>query len=265
MERESIFDLSGRVALVTGGGSGLGKVFCESMAEFGADVACCDIIEDTAQETAELISRYGHKRQVIRADISQPDEVEYMVEQTVTKLGAIDILFNNAGIATVPTKIHEMSINDWDRVMAVNLRGVFLCTRAVLPVMINQKRGCIVNISSIAGIKAVNPRVLPQANYSAAKAGVVSLTRQAAMEYARDGIRVNCIVPGHHTGTRIAPLGPKWGKQELQRFEEMVARSNPMGRVGQPSELKGLAVYLASDASSYVTGQIFVQDGGASV
>ena len=260
---KNIFDLSGKVALVTGGGSGFGRVFCKALAEFGADIACCDINEKSAGETIELVKPFGHRTFVIKADVSQPDEVQHMVDETIKNLGTIDILFNNAGISTVPTKVHEMPLEDWDRVMAVNLRGNFLCTRAVLPAMLNQKRGVIINIASVAGLKATHPEIFPHANYSASKAGVIGLTRQTAIEYARYGIRVNCIAPGFHEGTALsAGWGEKWTKERQAKFDQMMARGRPMGRSGQAEDMKGLAVYLASDASGFVTGQVFVQDGG---
>lgn len=266
MTERSIFDVSGRVALVTGGGSGFGRVFCETMAEFGADVACCDINKEWAQETAKVISKFGHRALVIEADVSKPDEVQHMINKTVAQLGTIDILFNNAGISTNPAKIHEILIEDWERVIAINLLGVFLCMRAVLPVMIKQKRGSIINISSVVGIKATDPETFPHANYAASKAGVISLTKQGAIEYAKDGIRVNCIALGFHEGTR---LGAEWRaslpKEKLRARDEWIIKSTPMGRKGVPHEIKGLAIYLASDASSFVTGQIFIQDGGITI
>jgi NAD(P)-dependent dehydrogenase (short-subunit alcohol dehydrogenase family) len=236
------------------------------MAEFGADVVCCDISESKARETADLISSFGYRTLAIKADISKPDEVEFMVNKTVAKMGTLDILVNNAGISTIPAKVHELSIEDWDRAMAVNLKGVFLCIRAALPVMIKQKKGCIINISSVAAIRATNPKIFPHTNYSVSKAGVISLTRQAAAEYAKDGIRVNCIVLGFHRGTSLgAEWRASWPEEKRQRWEEIISKSCPMGRTGKPSEVKGLAIYLASDASSFVTGQTFVQDGGQSL
>jgi len=264
--KKNIFDLSGKVALITGGGSGFGRVFCKALAEFGADIACCDINEKSARETIELVKPFGHCTFVIKADVSQPESAQRMVDETVKQLGTIDILFNNAGISTVPTKVHEMPVEDWDRVMAVNLRGTFLCTRAVLPIMMAQKSGVIINISSVAGLKATHPEIFPHVNYSASKAGVISLTRQTAIEYARYGIRVNCIAPGFHEGTSIsAGWGEKWTPERQAKFEQMMARGRPLGRPGQPEDMKGLAVFLASDASSFITGQVFIQDGGQSL
>jgi len=263
MTEKGIFDLSGKVALVTGGGSGLGRVFCQALAEFGADVACADINREWAEETVALIEEFGHRTSAIMADVSKPEDVQSMIAATVAELGSLDILVNNAGITTRPAKIHEMAIEDWDELMAINLRGVFLCMRAALPVMIRQQRGCIINISSVFGLVAVDPEIASYCNYSAAKAGVVALTRQAAADYGRNGIRVNAIAPGWHRGTRLsARWRSEWPPEREQRYYQLITEHTPLGRRGEASELKGLIVYLASDASSFVTGQVFAHDGG---
>lgn len=263
MVDKGIFDLLGKVVLITGGGSGLGRVFCEGMAEFGADVVCVDINREWAEETANLINKFGHRTLVIEADVSKPKDVQRMIDDTVKEFGSLDILFNNAGIASRPHRIHEMPIEDWDRLMAINLRGVFLCMRAAIPVMLKQKSGNIINISSILGLVGLRPTLGPQANYSTSKAGVISLTKQAAAEYGKDGIRVNCIAPGWHEGTRIS-LAYREAETpaSTEQRHQLQADLTPMGRRGSASELKGLAIYLASDASSFVTGQVFVHDGG---
>jgi NAD(P)-dependent dehydrogenase (short-subunit alcohol dehydrogenase family) len=265
MTQKSIWDLSGNVALVTGGGSGIGRALCEAMAEFGADVACCDINNEGAQETAQLIRKFGHRTLVIKADLSRPEDVEDTINRAVTDLGSIDILFNNAGVVPPEGKIHETGIEVWDRVMAIDLRGVFLCMRAALPVMIRQKRGSVINISSINGLQTnrASGALLPMASYNAAKAGVIALTRQAALEYAGYGIRVNSIAPGTIGGTNIGrerreALSPEMEKKLL----ETRLGHTLLGRTGKPDDLKGVAVYLASEASSFVTGQTFVIDGG---
>jgi len=259
MTDKGIFDLSGRVALVTAGGRGLGREFCEAMAESGADVACSDIDMGRARETVELIKKFGHQAIAIEADVSKPDQVELMVDQTTEELGTIDILFNNAGIANPPVRLHQLAIEDWDRVMDVGLRGMFLVIRAVLPVMLKQKRGSIINTASVAGLMAgCEEYSLPNAApYGVAKHGVIGLTRHAAVAYAREGIRINAIAPGAHL---TWPLSVP--REEMEKIHNKIAKFIPMGRLGNPSEIKGLAVYLASDASSYVTGSTFVQDGG---
>jgi len=255
MSDKGIFDLSGRVALVTGGGHGLGREYCEAMAEFGADVACNDIDAGLAQETVELIRKHGHRAIAIQGDVSKQDEIERIVNRTVAEFGTIDILFCNAGIPTRPAAIplHELAIEEWDRLMNLNLRGTFLCMRAVLPVMLSKKRGSIIITSSAAGVAA---RVqVNRAAYGASKAGLIGLTKHAAVAYAKDGIRINAIAPGwHSTGPLSIP-----NYEELEKF---YSKFTPLGRVAKASEIRGVAVYLASDASSYVTGQVFVQDGG---
>ena len=262
-----LFQLDGRVALVTGGARGLGRVFCEALAEFGADIAIGDINEEGALKTMELVRNFGRKSLAVRADVSHPADVQHMVEETVEKLGAIDILINNAGITTKANRVADMPIEDWDRVLGVDLKGVFLCTRAVLPVMIKQGRGNIINISSVYGIRPLfqTCQSNPNAHYAAAKAGVVSLTKETALEYAREGIRVNAIAPGFYGG-KLAQWRDTPGEEERRRkFEEAIADITPMGRRGVPPELKGLVLYLASDASSFVTGQVFSSDGGVCI
>jgi NAD(P)-dependent dehydrogenase (short-subunit alcohol dehydrogenase family) len=255
MGEKSIFDLSGKVALVTAGGHGLGRAYCEAMAEFGADVACSDMKIELAQETVELIKKFGHRAIAIGADVSKQDHVERMVNQTVSELGTIDILFCNAGIVNNLVKLHEQPIEDWNRVIAVNLTGTFLCMRTVLPIMLEKKRGSIISTASVAGVMCgITPDSAP---YGATKAGIIMLTRHAAVAYAKDGIRINAIAPGLHS-TR--PL--LWPSEVMENMEKMMSQFIPMGRPAAPSEIKGLAVFLASDASSYITGQTFITDGG---
>jgi NAD(P)-dependent dehydrogenase (short-subunit alcohol dehydrogenase family) len=251
------------VALVTGAGSGLGRAICEAMAKHGADVCCIGRTMQTLKDTVELISRFGHRALAIRADISRPEEVEGMVKKAVAEFGTIDILFNNAGISRPATKVGETPIEDWDVVIDINLRGTFLCMRAVLPLMVKQKRGSIINISSIGAFGGAEPEVAPAA-YGASKAGVIALTKFAAVEYAKDGIRINSIAPGMHRTNLANNSDPGRATKREELLNKLVSTNIPMGRIAQPDELEGLAVFLASDASSFVTGQVFVQDGGQS-
>jgi len=243
----------------------LGRVFCAALAEFGADIAIGDIDETGSLQTAKMIKDLSKRTCTVRADVSNPVDVERMVSRALSAFGKIDILINNAGVSARPAKIDQMDIVDWDRVMAVNLKGVFLCTRAVLPVMVKQQKGVVINIASVKGIRPLFhiSEINPKAHYTVAKAGVISLTKETALEYAKAGIRANCIAPGWHAGTRL----DRWRDQteapnERNTQEDIVCRDTPLGRMGHPDELKGLLIYLASDASSFVTGQVFVSDGG---
>jgi NAD(P)-dependent dehydrogenase (short-subunit alcohol dehydrogenase family) len=265
MAKWGIFDLTGKVALITGASRGLGRAFAEAMAEFGADVACVGRDEAKLAETLQIIGKYQHRNIAVKADVTKENEVKRMVDETVRQLGKIDICFNNAGIARPPRPIHETPTEEWDAVIETNLRGVFLCLKYVLAAMVKNKSGSIINISSIAGLRAEVPEVGPAA-YGAAKAGVILLTNIAAMEYAKDNIRVNAIAPGMHKSElgQNNP-GPRPDPAAMEKMtNEYCAQWIPMGRIAEASELKGLAVLLASDASSYITGQVFIEDGGQS-
>jgi NAD(P)-dependent dehydrogenase (short-subunit alcohol dehydrogenase family) len=266
MKKRDIFDLTGKVALVTGASRGLGRAFAEAMAEFGADVACIGRDEAKLAETLKIIGKYGHKAIAIKADVSKEADIKKMVADTVKQLGKIDILFNNAGIGRPPTPIHETPIEEWQAVIDTNLTGVFLCLKHVITAMIKNKKGSIINISSIAGIRAEVPEV-GAAAYGAAKAGVILLTNIAAMEYAKYNIRINCIAPGMHKSelgrNNPGPKPPNFPDME-KMMEKYCREEIPMGRIAEAEELAGLSVLLASDASSYITGQVFAQDGGQS-
>jgi NAD(P)-dependent dehydrogenase (short-subunit alcohol dehydrogenase family) len=265
MADKNIFNLTGKVALITGASRGLGRAFAEAMAQFGADVACVGRDEAKLAETVQIISKYKHRAIAIKADVTQENEVKNMVDEAVKKLGKIDIFFNNAGIARMPTRIHETPTEDWKAVIDTNLTGAFLALKHVLAHMVKNKKGSIINISSIAGLRAEVPEVGPAA-YGASKAGIILLTNIAAIEYAKDGIRVNCIAPGMHKSElgQNNP-GPRPDPAFMEKMINEYCQSwIPMGRMAEASELAGLAVLLASDASSYITGQVFAQDGGQS-
>lgn len=257
-KEHGIFDLSGKTALITGGGSGLGRAFCEAMAEFGADVALTGRTEGKLKETSRLLEKYRHGTLTVQADVSKEDDIKILVEKTISRFGRLDILFCNATDRINFYNIHEMPVEDWDKVMALDLRGVFLLVKEVLPQMMKQKSGSIIIINAIGGLSAGGGKLISKmSGYASAKAGLVGLTKHAAVEYGRYGIRVNAIAPGMHLTDLFAD--PDEG---MKRVIDMHIENTPLGRVGVPGDIKGIAVWLASDASSFVTGQTIVQDGG---
>ena len=259
MSDTDMFNLAGKVSVITGAGSGLGRIFCEAMAEHGSDVVCSDINEAWAEETAGIIAKYGTKTAAVKADVSKHGEVKALFQKVDRDFGRLDILFNNAGISTKGTRLHEMPLEDWNRVIGVNLNGTFMCMQEGIKLMLRQKSGSIINISSILGLSAINPEILSIAHYIASKHAVIGLTKTAAAQYGPDNIRVNAIAPGFIGGTR---LGDVEERDDDESYSNKVTDLTPLRRFGEPEELKGLAVLLASDASSFITGATFVLDGG---
>lgn len=261
MPETNLFNLAGKVSLVTGAGSGLGRIFCEAMAEHGSDVVCSSKSEARAQETAGMIAKYGVRTLVVKADVSKQDEVKALFRKVDKEFGKLDILFNNAGIATKGVKIHEMRLEDWNKVISVNLTGTFLCMQEGIKLMLRQKSGSIINITSILGLVAADPDILAIQHYVASKHGIIGLTKTAAVQYGPDNIRVNAIAPGFYAETKLGDAEERT-EAETEAWAEKVLALTPMKRFGQPEELKGLAVLLASDASSFITGATYVTDGG---
>jgi NAD(P)-dependent dehydrogenase (short-subunit alcohol dehydrogenase family) len=269
MTDKGIFDLSGKTALVTVGSRGIGRAYAEAVAAFGANVAIAARDQGKIDETLAILAKYKVKTLGISADMTREEDIKKMVDQTVKKFGRIDILFNNAGIARPQRPIHEEIVADFDIIINTNLRGPFLVLKYVLPVMMKQNKGAIINTSSTAGIRAEYPEIAPVA-YDAAKAGINIMTQVAAIEYAKYNIRVNCIAPGmHHSelGHDIPMPSTKPDPKQMAAMEERMKetfKDIPMNRFAEADELAGLAVLLASDASSYITGQVIAQDGGRS-
>jgi NAD(P)-dependent dehydrogenase (short-subunit alcohol dehydrogenase family) len=269
MTDKGIFDLNGKVALITGGSRGIGRAYAEAVAAFGANVAIAARDQGKIDETLGILAKYKVKTLGISADMSREEDIKRMVDETIKKFGRIDILFNNAGIARPQRPIHEEIIADFDIIISNDLRGPFLVLKYVLPVMMKQNKGAIINTSSTAGLRAEFPEIAPVA-YCAAKAGINVMTQIAALEYAKYNIRVNCIAPGmHHSELghdSPRPNTPPDSKL-MAVMQERMKKTNediPMNRMAEADELAGLAVLLASDASSYITGQIITQDGGRS-
>jgi len=259
----SLFDLNHAVALVTGGGSGLGREFCRVLAEFGAGVVCVDLYEDRAKETCMMIEEAGHNTMALQGDVSDYQQVRSVFEKVEEAFGRLDILVNNAGITNLPCHIDKMDVQNWQKVIDVNLHGTFYCMKEALKLMLPREKGSIVNVASITGLRGTEPEVALMAPYSTSKAGIIGLTRQAAAEYGSRGIRVNAIAPGWHLGTRLgADAGITRTREQVDSFRAVLSSRTPLKRTGEPTELNGLLMYLASDASSFVTGQVIASDGG---
>jgi sorbose reductase len=249
----SLFDLSGHKALVTGAGQGLGKGMALALAQAGADVAVVDMRAATAQATANEIRQLGRQGLAIQADIARQDEVQAMASAANAALGFIDILVNNAGISShVATE--SMPLSDWQQVMDVNITGAFLCCQAFIAGMAAHSYGRIINIASMSGL-IVN-RGVPQAPYYASKAGLIMLTKAMAAEWGRRNVTVNAIAPGYMR----TPLNEGFLADPARAREW--SEGIPVGRIGEPGDLAGAVVFLASPASSYVTGHALVVDGG---
>jgi NAD(P)-dependent dehydrogenase (short-subunit alcohol dehydrogenase family) len=245
------FSLEDKVAIVTGAGRGIGKAIALGLADAGAAVVVAARTASDIENTAAEIEKKGKKALAVPTDVRLIDQVNNLVNRTVKEFGKIDILVNNAGGSfNVPTM--DLSEGGWDAIVRENLKSVFLCSQTAAKVMMNQKRGAIVNIASIAGLGAYNFN----ASYGAAKAGVISLTKTMAVDLAKYNVRVNAIAPGF-----IATEGI----MQLFGAHPEAAKQIPLARLGNPEDIVGGAIYLASDASLYVTGATLVIDGGLTI
>ncbi|MBB4614290.1 SDR family NAD(P)-dependent oxidoreductase [Novosphingobium taihuense] len=258
---DELFGLNGTTALVTGAGSGLGRVIAEGYAQVGARVVCADLLPDRVDEVVTAIRANGGQAEACVLDVWD----EAAVAQLAKDMGGqpLDVLVNFAGVATPPTMTHELSTADWQRGVGISLTGTFFMTRALLP-NLRANGGSIINVASILGLGGYYPDFpASSADYAASKAGVIGFTRQVAVEYAAEKVRANVIAPGWHGGTRLGDGRRKERtKEEEERFYTEMNRRIPMKRRGDASEILGLALYLASPASAYLTGQVITQDGG---
>jgi 3-oxoacyl-[acyl-carrier protein] reductase len=242
-------NLTDRVAIVTGSGRGIGRAIALKLAELGATVVVSDILAKEAEAVAGEIKAAGGKSLAVIADVSLAADVTRLVEATIKACGRIDILVNNAGIARDKLLL-RMSEEDWDKVLDVDLKSVFLCTKAVLRPMVKQRRGRIISLSSITGITGNKG----QANYASAKAGVIGFTRSIAREVGSHGVTVNAIAPGFIETDMTGQMKEDW-RQEIKR-------NIPLGRFGTPRDVAGAVAFLASDEAGYITGQVLGVDGG---
>jgi NAD(P)-dependent dehydrogenase (short-subunit alcohol dehydrogenase family) len=250
------FSLAGQVGIVTGGGQGLGRTFCHAFAEAGADIVVAELNAETGPVTAAEVATMGRRSLFVRTDVSDRASVGAMVEQVLSTFGKIDFLMNNAGIVQ-HLGAEDVEAEDWQRVLDVNLTGVFTCCQAVGRHMIERRRGSIINIASVSGLIVNVPQC--QASYNASKAAVIHLTRSLASEWATHNIRVNAIAPGYMNTEMARPFfdDPAYGGVWIDAI--------PMKRPGEPEELAPAAVFLASAASSYMTGATLVIDGGYTI
>ena len=251
-----MFDLEGKTAVITGAGSGLGYMIAEAIAEAGADVVCSDIDDESNKNTAEHIRNLGRKAFAVPCDVTNEQEVARLFQATDKEFGRVDIVFTNAGIADpTPSLLHEYKTDDWNKVLAVDLQGVFYTCREALKIMMRQKSGKIITVASMWGMAGASS-VFPIPAYNTAKGAVVNLTRELALQYAPYNIQVNAICPGFFR-TRLAN-----GAYDNPDFVQAITAFTPMGRIAEAEEIKGTALYLASDASNFNAGLMLVTDGG---
>jgi 3-oxoacyl-[acyl-carrier protein] reductase len=242
--------LAGKIAIVTGGARGIGGQIATAFAAEGADVVIADVLgEDVAAPVLESIKKAGRRHLLARTDVSDEDQVRAMVDTALAEFGRVDILVNDAGIVD-QKPFTELEVSDWDRVISVNLRGVFLCTRFVLPGMLERKSGKVINIASQLG----QIGCVEMVHYSASKAGVIGLTKALAREVSARGIQVNAIAPGPILTDMMAEESEEWAARKLAEL--------PMARFGEAHEVAPTAVFLASDDSSYYVGQTLCPNGG---
>jgi gluconate 5-dehydrogenase len=249
---KKLFDLSGRVAIITGGSIGLGRQMAEGLAEMGAHLALCARKKERCEQAAEELKKLGVKALGLACDVKNPDQVREVVEKTVSQFGHVDILINNAGTAW-GAPIEEMKLEHWNKVLETNLTGTFLFSQAVGKFMIPQRRGKIINIASVAGMRGAPPE-FQAIGYHASKGGVIAFTKDLACKWGVHNIQVNAIAPGWFP-THMSQV-------MIERNRETFLKKIPLGRFGNDHDLKGAAVFLASDASDFVTGHTLVVDGG---
>ncbi|MGA3352312.1 MAG: SDR family oxidoreductase [Acidimicrobiales bacterium] len=253
MRVQELFDLSGQAAIVTGGGSGLGRQMAEALAELGSNVVVCARKIDRCQQTAAELEKLGVRSLALACDVRNPDDVDALIKATIAEFGQIDVLVNDAGTSW-GAPAEETPRDGWQKVIDVNLSGLFFVSQAVARTMFEHGGGAIVNIASASAFHGSRAGEMDAVAYTASKGGVVSLTRDLAWKWAPRGIRVNAIAPGWFPSDM--------SKMILDRFGEDFAERIPLGRLGGPDDLKGAIAFLASQASAYVTGQVLLVDGG---
>lgn len=251
-----LFNLKGKVAIITGGGQGIGKQMATSLAEAGCNIILCSRNVETCKESAEELGKYGIETRAFRCDVSNEEEVRQLIDNVVNEFGQIDILINNSG-TNWAAPAEDMPLKGWEKVINVNLTGTFLMTKNVGKRMIEQGYGKIISISSCTGLRVDPPEILDAVGYSTSKAAVIHLTKDLAMKWGKYGINVNAIAPGY--------FPTKMTKQFLEEKGDIVIDRAPLKRIGDDNGLKGAVLFLASSASDFVTGQVIAVDGGFSL
>ncbi|WP_079509024.1 SDR family oxidoreductase [Mesobacillus jeotgali] len=256
MHVSDLFSLRGKVAIVTGGGRGLGEQIAVGFAEAGANVVVCSRRVEACEEVSQKLKESGVESLALRCDITNQEDVKNVVQKTLEKFGRIDILVNNSG-ASWGAPAEEMPLEAWQKVMNVNVTGTFLMSQAAGKVMLEQGAGKIINIASVAGLKGSNPKVMDAIGYNASKGAVITFTKDLAAKWGPRGIYVNAIAPGF--------FPTKMSKGLLEKGGQSILEGTPLRKFGSDTDLKGVAVFLAAPASDYITGDVIVVDGGTHV
>ena len=244
---------AGKVAFVTGAGSGIGRATALAFAREGSSVVVADASEQDNRETARMIEELGGRALAVRCDVTHAEDVKAALEETIETFGRLDVAFNNAGVEQATAAAADIAEEEWDRVVAINLRGVFLCMKYEIPLMLEQGGGAIVNTSSGAGVKGF----AGQAAYCAAKYGIVGLSKAAALDYAKSNIRINAVCPG----IIETPMMDRFSGGTPEGRARVIAQE-PIGRMGKPKEIAAAVIWLCSDAAAFVVGHAMVIDGG---
>ncbi len=252
MNVKQLFDLTGRVAIVTGGSVGLGRQMAEALAEVGADLVLCARKRERCEQAAEELKSLGVRTLALGCDVRNPSDIRETVDAALAHFGHVDILINNAGVSW-GAPVEEMPLEAWNKVIETNLTGTFLFSQAAGKIMIGQRRGKIINIASVAGLRGAPPE-FQATGYHASKGGVITLTKDLACKWAMHNVHVNAIAPGWFPTNMSGVV--------IERNKETLRKKIPLGRFGSDHDLKGAAVFLASAASDFVSGHVLVVDGG---
>jgi gluconate 5-dehydrogenase len=252
MNVKQLFDLTGQVAVISGGSMGLGRQMAEGLAEMGANLVLCARKKERCEETAQALRAHGVQTLAVECDVKDKSAIQHVVDETLAKFGRLDILINNAGVSW-GTPVEDMTLDQWDRVLSTNLTGTFLFSQAAGKAMISQGAGKIINIASVAGLGGASAE-LQAIGYHASKGGVIAFTKDLACKWAPHNIQVNAIAPGWFP-THMS----EW---IIEHRKDSLLEKIPLHRFGSDHDLKGAAVFLASAASAYVTGHVLVVDGG---